>query len=143
VQRPLPDEALKIVMRESGVRGILIYCSDYRCSHSTATSGDRWPDHLRLSDIELRFNLRGVRQAWRRCPARLAGSRALNIALSSEGNRLRDGDSKHNPITGGRMVGEASPRQGIRFLREPCPSHPRHMHRTVWHGNRGRIRLQH
>jgi hypothetical protein len=29
-------------MRESGVRGLLIYCSDYRCSHWTAISGDRW-----------------------------------------------------------------------------------------------------
>lgn len=27
-------------MRDSGVRGILIYCADYHCSHSVATSGD-------------------------------------------------------------------------------------------------------
>jgi hypothetical protein len=39
VQRPLPDEALKIVMRESGVRGTLIYCADYRCDHSMAING--------------------------------------------------------------------------------------------------------
>jgi hypothetical protein len=37
------------------VRGLLIYCSDYKCSHSTAISADRWSDHVRLSDIELRF----------------------------------------------------------------------------------------
>jgi hypothetical protein len=42
-------------MREMGVRGLLIYCSDYRCSHSTAISGDSWPDDVRLSDIEPRF----------------------------------------------------------------------------------------
>lgn len=42
-------------MRESGVRGILIYCSDYHCSHSAALSANRWPDDLRLSDIEDRF----------------------------------------------------------------------------------------
>ncbi len=42
-------------MREMGVRGLLIYCSDYRCSHSMAISGDRWPDHVRLSDLETRF----------------------------------------------------------------------------------------
>ena len=42
-------------MRQSGVRGLLIYCSDYRCSHSTAISGDRWPDDVRLSDIEPPF----------------------------------------------------------------------------------------
>ena len=27
-------------MRDMGVRGLLIYCSDYKCSHSTAISGD-------------------------------------------------------------------------------------------------------
>jgi len=42
-------------MRASGVRGLLIYCSDFRCSHWTAISGDRWPDDARLSDIEGRF----------------------------------------------------------------------------------------
>jgi hypothetical protein len=35
---------------EMGVRGILIYCADYRCSHSIAISGDSWPDDVRLSD---------------------------------------------------------------------------------------------
>ena len=40
-------------MREQGVRGLLIYCADYRCSHSIAINGDRWPDDVRLSDIEL------------------------------------------------------------------------------------------
>jgi hypothetical protein len=42
-------------MRESGVRGALIYCSDYKCSHHIAISGDQWPDDVRLSDIEDRF----------------------------------------------------------------------------------------
>jgi hypothetical protein len=42
-------------MRDSGMRGILIYCADYHCSHSLAISGDRWPDDVRLSDIEDRF----------------------------------------------------------------------------------------
>jgi hypothetical protein len=31
-------------MRDQGVRGILIYCSDYKCSHSIAISADQWPD---------------------------------------------------------------------------------------------------
>jgi len=39
-------------MRESGVRGFLIYCSDYHCSHWIAISGDRWADDVRLSDLE-------------------------------------------------------------------------------------------
>jgi hypothetical protein len=42
-------------MREQGVRGLLVYCADYRGSHSIAISGDRWPDHARLSDIDSRF----------------------------------------------------------------------------------------
>jgi len=42
-------------MRSAGVRGLLIYCSDYHCSHSTAISGDRWPDDVRLSDLEAKF----------------------------------------------------------------------------------------
>ena len=42
-------------MRASGVRGLLVYCSDYRCSHQVAISGDRWGDDVRLSDIEPRF----------------------------------------------------------------------------------------
>jgi hypothetical protein len=42
-------------MRATGVRGLLIYCSDYRCSHSVAISGDRWSDDVRLSDIEPLF----------------------------------------------------------------------------------------
>ena len=42
-------------MRASGVRGLIVYCSDYRCSHSVAISGDPWEDDVRLSDIEPRF----------------------------------------------------------------------------------------
>jgi hypothetical protein len=30
-------------MRDSRVRGILVYCADYRRSHSIAISGDDWP----------------------------------------------------------------------------------------------------
>jgi hypothetical protein len=45
-------------MRSQGVRGLLIYCADYRCSHSIAISADRWPDDVRLSDLEARFTCR-------------------------------------------------------------------------------------
>ena len=57
----MPDRPQKITfgeMRELGVRGLLIYCADYRCSHSIAISGDAWPDDARLSDIEERFTCR-------------------------------------------------------------------------------------
>ena len=42
-------------MRSSGVRGVLIYCSDFRCSHHIEISADRWADDVRLSDIEPGF----------------------------------------------------------------------------------------
>jgi hypothetical protein len=42
-------------MREMGIRRFLVYCSDYRCSHSSEISADRWPDHVRLSDLEVEF----------------------------------------------------------------------------------------
>ena len=42
-------------LRASGIHGLLIYCADYKCSHSVAISADGWPDHVRLSDIEHRF----------------------------------------------------------------------------------------
>jgi hypothetical protein len=34
-------------MRDSGVRGIVVYCSDYRCSHSMALMADHWPGRSR------------------------------------------------------------------------------------------------
>jgi hypothetical protein len=43
-------------MRAMGVCGVLIYCSDYHCSHSTLlVDANRWPDGVRLSDIEQQF----------------------------------------------------------------------------------------
>ena len=44
-------------MRASGVRNVLIYCTDYRCSHCIMVPDDpdRWSDELRMSDIEDRF----------------------------------------------------------------------------------------
>ena len=36
-------------MCESGVRDVLIYCRDHRCSHSTTISADQWSDNIRLS----------------------------------------------------------------------------------------------
>jgi hypothetical protein len=52
---PARQKITSAEMRAAGVRGLLIYCSDYRCSHHTTISGDRWPDDVRLSDLESRF----------------------------------------------------------------------------------------
>jgi hypothetical protein len=81
------DRPLKITfaeMRTSGVRGVLIYCADYHCSHSIAISAGRWPDHVRLSDLEPRFTCRacGKRGAdirpdfnWNAMPVQMMGYR--------------------------------------------------------------------
>ena len=42
-------------MRQSGGRRIVVYCSDYKCSHSVILDADCWPDNIRLSDLEERF----------------------------------------------------------------------------------------
>jgi hypothetical protein len=33
-------------MRSSGVRGLLIYCADYKCSHWIGVSTDQWSDAM-------------------------------------------------------------------------------------------------
>jgi hypothetical protein len=43
-----PQKITLAEMRPSGVRGLLIYCADYKCSHSIAISADQWPDDMRL-----------------------------------------------------------------------------------------------
>ena len=42
-------------MCASGVRDVLIYCREHRCGHHVEVSADRWPDHVRLSDVEPDF----------------------------------------------------------------------------------------
>jgi hypothetical protein len=55
---PIPppgEDHVHSEMRSAVARGLLIYCSDYKCSHWTNISGDQWPDGVRLSDIEPQF----------------------------------------------------------------------------------------
>ena len=43
--RAMPDRPTKITfaeMRDMGVRGLLVYCADYRCNHSIAIVRDKW-----------------------------------------------------------------------------------------------------
>jgi hypothetical protein len=44
-----PQKITFAEMRSSGVRGLLIYCSDYHCSHYIAIAADQWGDDVRLS----------------------------------------------------------------------------------------------
>ena len=64
----------------SCVRGLLIYCSGYRCSHSIAISADPWPDHVRLSDLEPRFFCMA-------CGKRGADVRRIFIGMGSRSQR--------------------------------------------------------
>ena len=41
--------------RTSGIRGLLVYCADYKCAHSIAISAGQMPDEVRLSDLEPHF----------------------------------------------------------------------------------------
>jgi len=43
-------------MRAMGLRGVLVYC---HCGHHVALDATRWPDELRLSDLEPRFVCQG------------------------------------------------------------------------------------
>ena len=42
-------------MRSSGPRRLLVYCADYRCAHHVEIDAQRWPDDVRLSDLEPLF----------------------------------------------------------------------------------------
>jgi hypothetical protein len=42
-------------MRESGIRGLLVYAPTTDAATRLAISADHWPDDLRLSDIEPQF----------------------------------------------------------------------------------------
>jgi hypothetical protein len=33
-------------VREMGIRGLRVYCSDYKCSHAVEIKADQWPDHV-------------------------------------------------------------------------------------------------
>ncbi|GEC57992.1 hypothetical protein DXU06_16455 [Bradyrhizobium elkanii] len=42
-------------MRAEGVSGVLIYCTDFTCSHWITRSAEDWPDSARLSDLEQQY----------------------------------------------------------------------------------------
>jgi hypothetical protein len=42
-------------MRSTGLDNLLVYCGDYKCAHTVVMNADRWPDEVRLSDLEPLF----------------------------------------------------------------------------------------
>jgi hypothetical protein len=39
----------------SGPTRLIVYCSDFKCTHHVVVNADRWGDDVRLSDLEPRF----------------------------------------------------------------------------------------
>jgi hypothetical protein len=72
-----PEKITFAEMRDMGVRDVLVFGADYHCGHSVALSADRWPDDLRLSDIEPRFV----------CAA--CGRRGAEVQINRPGDGLR------------------------------------------------------
>jgi hypothetical protein len=72
-------------MRESGVRGLLVYCADYRGSHSIAVSADRWPEEVQLSDIEPRLTCTS------RGNLRRTGCTVPTVYVDCKASRAQDG----------------------------------------------------
>lgn len=42
-----------------GVRRVIVFCADHKCSHSVLLNADRWADNVRLSDVEGQFVCKG------------------------------------------------------------------------------------
>jgi hypothetical protein len=42
-------------LRSAGPTHLLIYCGDYKCARSVVIDSLRWPDHVRLPDLEPKF----------------------------------------------------------------------------------------
>jgi hypothetical protein len=45
-------------LKPAGPSRLLVYCGDYKCAHSVIISAERWPDNVRLSDLEPKFTCR-------------------------------------------------------------------------------------
>ena len=125
-------------MRDMGLRGLLFYCSDYKCSHLITTSGDRWADDTRLSDLEPRFACSpfGRRGAdvrpnfnWNRNPVAMmvASGSLVRIPFSQElqklfkklptlllGSRLH---ALHRRLCRELKIGSTSGRSHVKFAR--------------------------
>jgi hypothetical protein len=40
---------------DNGPRRLIVYCSDFKCSHSVIVDAAPWGDEVRLSDLEPKF----------------------------------------------------------------------------------------
>ena len=45
---------------DKGPRRLIVYCADFKCSHSVIIRSSIWPNHFRPSDLEPRFTCKAV-----------------------------------------------------------------------------------
>jgi len=76
-------------LRKSGVRDVLTSCRDHRCSHHIAISADRWPDDVRLSDIERDFVSPPAAIEVRKCGRSLIPRRWEALAQDEHQDQMR------------------------------------------------------
>jgi hypothetical protein len=77
-------------MRESGPTRLLIYCQDYRCSHSVTIDASQWPDDVRLSDLEPKLICRACGHRGADSPAAVCGRQTrLGVSRPLSGPSLR------------------------------------------------------
>ena len=72
-------------MRESGPTRLLVYCSDYRCTHNVTIDASQWGDSVRLSDLEPKFT----------CQA--CGKRGADVRPLYEVEKAASGYPSHRP----------------------------------------------
>ena len=94
-------------MREMGVRGVLVYCADYHCSHSMAMNADHWPDDVRLSNLEPRFVCRAC--------GRLQLEQAADRCDGSPGRKSPASESMAR--VGVKVIHAQRPKAGTRRIR--------------------------
>jgi hypothetical protein len=66
----------KITLGDHGPCRLIVYRSDFKCSHNVVVDADCWPDSLRLSDLEPRF------------PCKACGRRGADVRPLFEKTRM-------------------------------------------------------
>ncbi len=64
--------------------GLLVYCSDYQCGDLAKISGDRWPDHIRMSELEALSFVRRAEQEGPMSGPTLIGTLSQKARRASE-----------------------------------------------------------
>jgi hypothetical protein len=98
------------------IDGVVICCSDYRCSHSPAINADHSPDDVRLSDTEPRLT----------CQARAANVAAEYARISlGQRNDPQESNEHHSEKNRGAGAGNrpwfADPSTNIKSITAQLP----------------------